>query len=154
LIEDKMGASVPRVDLVLARRIFRALHGAIRSGLVRACHDLSEGGLGVAVAEMTFGSALGLELGLGRVPCAEPGLSPETLLWSESPSRFLVEVTVDDVESFEDWFRDLPAACVGRVLEQELVRIIGLTGEQLLAEPVTSLKAVWQQAGLAREGLA
>ena len=151
LIENKLGASVPQVDLVLARRIFRALHGAIRSGLVRACHDLSEGGLGVAAAEMTFGSPFGLELDLGRVPCAEPGLSCETLLWSESPSRFLVEVTADDGKTFEDCFKDLPAAHVGRVLEQGLVRIIGPTGEQLLAESVTSLKAVWQQAGFVRE---
>jgi phosphoribosylformylglycinamidine synthase len=102
---------------------------------------------------MAFGSNLGLELDLGRVPCAEPGLSPDTLLWSESPSRFLVEVATDDVETFEDRFRDLPAACVGRVLEQELIRISGPTGEQLLAEPVASLKAVWQQTGFAKEGL-
>src|SRR5262249_45936130 len=48
------GGEVPKVDLALAPRIFQRLHAAIQQGLVRSCHDLSEGGLAVAIAEMAF----------------------------------------------------------------------------------------------------
>ena len=49
-----------------APRVYRALHRAIAAGWVRACHDLSEGGLAVAAAEMCIGGRLGLELRLRR----------------------------------------------------------------------------------------
>src|SRR5262249_55817697 len=54
LVHGMTGGDVPRVDTAIAPRIFRALHAAITGGLVRACHDLSEGGLAVAAAEMAF----------------------------------------------------------------------------------------------------
>jgi phosphoribosylformylglycinamidine synthase len=151
LIEGRLGARVPRVDLALARRIFRALHRAIATGLVRACHDLSEGGLGVAAAEMTFGSQLGVEIDLRGVPCA--GFEPdvETILWSESPSRFLVEVAPADVEPFEALFSDLPFGGVGSVLGQAELRITGLAGETLLAEQTTKLKSAWRRVVFSTE---
>src|SRR5436853_6466432 len=64
LVKDIEGGAVPRVDCELAPRIFRALHRAIESGCVRSCHDLSEGGLAVASAEMAFAGGLGVELHL------------------------------------------------------------------------------------------
>ncbi len=149
LVEDKVGANVPRVDLARAQETFARLHRAIRDGLVRSCHDLSEGGLGVAAAEMTFGSDLGLELDLRAVPYAGPPASADTLLWSESPSRFLVEVLPNAAATFEESLGMVPAACVGRVSAQRLLRVVGLSGEELLAEPVTSLKAIWQREAFA-----
>jgi phosphoribosylformylglycinamidine synthase len=47
---------------------YRALHAAMRAGLVRACHDCSEGGLAVAAAEMVIGGGLGLALRLAGTP--------------------------------------------------------------------------------------
>ena len=54
LVNGLSGGQVPTVDADVARETFAAMHRAIRAGLVRACHDLSEGGLAVAVAEMAF----------------------------------------------------------------------------------------------------
>src|SRR5262249_4065172 len=59
LVHGLSGGTVPVVDQQLAPRIFRALHEAIRQGKVRACHDLSEGGLAVAAAEMAFAGGVG-----------------------------------------------------------------------------------------------
>jgi phosphoribosylformylglycinamidine synthase len=112
--------------------------------LVCACHDLSEGGLGVAAAEMTFGASLGLDLDLQRVP-AEGDIDMAALLWSESPSRFLVEVAPEHSAAFEQCFADLPAARVGVVSEGGELRIRGLAGEIVLAEPVAALKAAWRR---------
>ncbi len=73
---------------------YRRLHAAIRSGAVRSCHDLSEGGLAVALAEMCIGGRLG-----ARVD-ALPHTDVATALFSESTGRLLVEVEPDDVEAF------------------------------------------------------
>ena len=66
LVHNLKGGHVPRVDPVVARDTFAAVHRAIDEGLVRACHDLSEGGLAVAIAEMAFAGGLGAAIELGQ----------------------------------------------------------------------------------------
>jgi phosphoribosylformylglycinamidine (FGAM) synthase-like enzyme len=77
--------------------LYRALHRAMRAGLVCACHDLSEGGLAVAAAEMCIGGRLGLALAL-------EASDPLAMLFSESNGRLLVEVRPADREAFEAHF--------------------------------------------------
>ncbi len=127
----------PQPDLGLAPFLVDALHRAMDLGLVLACHDLSEGGLGVAAAEMVFGSGLGLEVDLARVPAAGP-LPDLARLFSETPTRFLVEVAPDRIGDFGGQFRALPWAPVGRVLAEEVLRVLdgerevlSLAGEDL-----------------------
>ncbi|MBY0228246.1 MAG: phosphoribosylformylglycinamidine synthase subunit PurL [Gemmataceae bacterium] len=81
------GGKVPRPDLALAPKLLAALHKAITAGLVRSCHDLSEGGLAVAVAEMAFAGGLGADLS----STGAPGLPDEAALFAETPTRFLLE---------------------------------------------------------------
>jgi phosphoribosylformylglycinamidine synthase len=137
-------SSVPKVDLATAPRLFAALHQASAAGLVRACHDLSEGGLGVAAAEMAFAGMLGLRLDLGAAP-RTPGLDDDaTLLFSESPSRLLVELRPDDAPAFEAALAGLPYARIGEVtLALELV-IAGVAGGEALRADLGELKAAWQ----------
>ena len=73
---------------------YRALHQAILAGLVRACHDLSEGGLAVALAEMCIGGRLGATV--NDLP--HPELA--TALFAESTGRLLVEVAPADLTRF------------------------------------------------------
>ena len=95
LVHGIKGGSVPAVDMLIAPRVFRALHSAIQRGLVRSCHDLSEGGLAVAVAEMSFAGGIGADI--TQTP-AEPDV---VALFAESPSRFLVEVRPQHAAEFE-----------------------------------------------------
>ena len=67
-LKGYLGASVPKVKGAKAKRTFKAVTKAIDSGLIKSCHDLSEGGLAVAAAEMAFAGGYGLELDLGKVP--------------------------------------------------------------------------------------
>src|SRR5262249_11028961 len=86
LMIGQQGGAVPQPHLGLAQRIFQRLHEASRRGLVRSCHDLSEGGLAVALAEMAFAGGIGADvthLGAGD-------LADEVLLFSESTTRFMV----------------------------------------------------------------
>ena len=62
------GGDVPRVDLMMAPRLFHLIHSAIEAGLLRSCHDLSEGGLAVALAEMAMAGGFGVESDLTAVP--------------------------------------------------------------------------------------
>ena len=144
LLEGRLGTGVPRVDLAAAGRIFRGLHRAMAQGLVRACHDLSEGGLGVAAAEMTFGGMLGLDLRLADVVRDSNELDDDVLLWSESPTRFLVEVAPDDVPAFEALLVDLPLAVIGEVSAEARLHIAGAAGDPLIDAAVTELKDIWR----------
>ena len=75
-----------------AARCFAAIHAAIKRGLLRSCHDLSEGGLAVALAEMAFAGGFGAAVTLTDVPRDADAASDFVLLFSESPTRFVVEV--------------------------------------------------------------
>jgi phosphoribosylformylglycinamidine synthase len=71
------GGAVPQVDLASAKVRYELLHQAMRQGMVNACHDLSDGGLAVALAEMCIGGRLGARVNLDRVP--SQGFVPEDL---------------------------------------------------------------------------
>ncbi len=105
------GGRVPRPDLAVAPRLLRALAAAMRERLVLACHDLSEGGLAVAAAEMAFAGGLGCELDLAAIALESPGrgFDPDSVkLYAESATRFLVEVSDDAAPRFEAHFASLP----------------------------------------------
>ena len=122
---------------------FRALHAASAGGLVRACHDPSEGGLAVALAEMALGGELGAELDLTRVP-ATNGLADAALAFSESLSRFIVEVAPTDAAAFERVFAGLPCALAGRVATDDRVRLLGLEGQPFVATTLADIEHAWR----------
>ena len=74
-----VGNRVPRVDSQRALALYRGLNAAMRKGLVRSCHDCSDGGLGVALAETAFAGELGMSVDLRQVPC-DGALADDVLL--------------------------------------------------------------------------
>ncbi len=73
---------------------YRHLHAAMRAGLIESCHDLSEGGLAVAIAEMCIAGRLGATID------ALPHDDLTTALFAESCGRLVVEVEPQHVEAF------------------------------------------------------
>ncbi|MFO0919047.1 MAG: AIR synthase-related protein [Planctomycetaceae bacterium] len=143
LIHRSAGGTVPRVDLATAPKIFRALHGAIRQSLVRSCHDLSEGGLAVAAAEMAFAGGLGIDLDLAPLRDAAGIESPAVLLFSESMSRFLVEVPSHLSREFEALFEGLPLVQLGEVTAAPRVRAFDAAGSVVIDADCQALKSAW-----------
>lgn len=148
LVQGHSGGHVPRVDAAAARRLFGTMHSAIRDGLLRACHDLSEGGLAVAAAEMAFSGGLGLHLDLDAatqaLPATEAQLAPhDVLLFSESPSRFLCEVRPQDRDAFVQAMRDMPCCHVGQVTADQQLRITH-QGGTLIDQPIQALRQTWR----------
>ncbi len=113
----EIGTSVPQSYPAPLDRL-RALHGAIAAGLVRACHDLSEGGLAVALAEMCIGGGLGAEINLSSIP-PQSSITNTQLLFSESLGRFLIEVEPGHAVEFEAMLAGQPVASIGRVTAEK-----------------------------------
>lgn len=148
-LAGKPGGTVPRVDLARAPRVLAALHAAIRDGHVVSCHDLSEGGLAVAAAEMAFAGGLGLALELARVPREGDfaGLDLDSaLLYSESTTRFLVEVAPASAPHFEAALAGLPCTAIGTVEASPRLAITGTGGRALLEVPVAELRRAFHSS--------
>lgn len=143
-LKGVLGKSVPKVRLPQAKRTVEALLRAIDSGCVRACHDLSEGGLAVAAAEMAFSGGYGVELRLKNVLNAENTERNDFLLFSESNSRFLVEVPSNRAGSFESITKDVPRALVGDVTEERRFLVYGLKGERIVDAELNELMNAWK----------
>ncbi|MCI0358448.1 MAG: phosphoribosylformylglycinamidine synthase subunit PurL, partial [Planctomycetaceae bacterium] len=157
--EMHLAGHVPQVDPPLAKRTFAAVHEAIDQGLVRACHDPSEGGLAVALAEMAFAGGLGARIRLADVPHERathlPGTEWNTmLLFSESASRFLVEVAPASRANFERMLREanVPFAEIGEVTASDRLEIAWALRDddpapiELLVDlPIDQLKEAWQK---------
>ncbi len=119
--------TVPTVDVLTAKARYERLHRAIYERVVSACHDLSDGGLGVALAEMCIGGRLGAEVNLDAVPTVGE-LSLTELLFSESSSRLLVSVAPEKVDTFNAYMRGTIYACIGQVADNNKLYIKNASG--------------------------
>jgi phosphoribosylformylglycinamidine synthase len=131
---------IPEVDLETAPKLFRALHAAIRAGLVRSCHDVSDGGLLVAAAEMALAGEVGIDL-RERLISASTSAWAETLPYAESPTCWLVEVEPQNEDAFRTLFQNLPVALLGVTTVEPILR-----WSNDLEWPIADLKAAWQSA--------
>jgi len=138
-----VGRSVPRVEALKAVRMYDALSHAIERGLVRSCHDCSDGGLGVALAETAFAGGLGMKLELERVP-NDGVLREDFLLFSESQSRFVVTVEPKHQRSFETTMAQLPCARIGTVTAEPRLIMKGFGVRPVIDAAIADLKEAWQ----------
>jgi phosphoribosylformylglycinamidine synthase subunit PurSL len=134
---------VPEVEAGSALESMRALSAAIAKGLVAACHDLSEGGLAVAAAEMAFSGEIGACFDLDEVNRTKEVDSDEVVLFSESPSRFLIEVPEEKEKDFLKAMKGQPLKRIGSTLANPVVRIISMDGSTLFEEGLDGLKKRW-----------
>ena len=147
LVNQQTGGRVPQVDPALAKATFYAVHQAIRGGLVRSCHDLSEGGLAVALAEMAFAGGWGAAIELSAA--LHETDTDSAVLFSESNSRFLCEVATDAAADFESLFANaktnVSVTHIGSVTDGTNLVIRSESGELLIDLPLQKLKETWQK---------
>ncbi len=143
-LRGHLGSSVPRVDAASARRLYEALSLAMARGLVASCHDCSDGGLGVALAETAFAGDLGMDIDLRLVPGASD-LRDDVTLFSETPSRFVVTVQAEHAVVFEAALQGLPWAAIGHVAATHAFRVVGRSGEPIIEAGINQLKTAWQK---------
>ncbi|MGA3112172.1 MAG: phosphoribosylformylglycinamidine synthase subunit PurL [Candidatus Bathyarchaeia archaeon] len=139
-----LGASVPKVKGTKAKHTYKAVTKTIDLGLIKSCHDLSEGGLAVAAAEMAFSGGYGMEMDLRKVPGKALERS-DYVLFSESNSRFLVEVAERDKKNFEALMKNKTCAHVGKVTADERLVIHGLNGKVAVDASLADLRHSWKK---------
>jgi phosphoribosylformylglycinamidine (FGAM) synthase-like enzyme len=118
------------------------LSEAITKGYVSSCHDCSEGGAAVAISEMCIGGHIGANIFLAEMPQTENIRSYE-LLFSESPSRFIVEVRKENKENFEKIVQGVPYGLIGCVSGDEKLLIHDKNNDVVVGAALSELKQVW-----------
>jgi phosphoribosylformylglycinamidine synthase len=141
-IQDR-GGEVPQVDLLSARERYLTFYQVVQEGLVNACHDISDGGLAVALAEMAIGGGLGAEVHLDEVPVWPEDLKLEEILYSETASRLVVTVPREGQRSFER--RNAHQVCqrIGEVKEQPKLTFFA-HDERYLQDDLDELNKAWK----------
>jgi phosphoribosylformylglycinamidine synthase len=138
---------IPSVDGARALALYDAVLRAIDAGVVRSCHDCSEGGLAIAAAEMSFAGALGAEINLAQLPRSADVKRNDCALFSESNSRLLVEVEPERAKEFEAALKGVAFGRIGVFTQSPefVVKTMALDGSEILRENVFELKRVWQK---------
>ena len=125
--------------------MYRALTKAIGNGLVASCHDCSDGGLAVALAETAFSGGWGMDVDLAKVPT--DGIKrDDTILFSESQSRFVATIPRQKEKEFEQILSGHIFAPIGYVTEDEDFVIKGLNRKVVIRENIRELKHAWQKS--------
>jgi phosphoribosylformylglycinamidine synthase len=122
---------------------YRAFHAAVGEGLVRAAHDLSEGGLGVALAEMCIGGRLGASITLDPLLAAQPALDVIGALFAESNGRLLVAVAAEDADAFLRQMAGVWLARIGTVTAEPQLTVAA-SGSTIVSVSTARLVEAWQ----------
>lgn len=138
LLHGKIFGKAPELDLQIEAHRQAQLLTAIRAGIIQSAHDISEGGLGVAIAECLFGAT-----GVGATIKISGDPTTETELFSETQSRFIVSVRPEHKEQFEQF---VDAYLIGEVVNHPELQILTENGEKVVDASVNELLTAWKGA--------
>lgn len=140
LVTGGISGRPPQLDLQKEASLQQLVLTAIRQGLVKSAHDLSEGGLAVALAESCFGEEIGAMVELTTE------LRADVALFSESQSRILLSVDADQADAVLAMAEQLsvPARVIGKTGGARLV--VNVNGKEAVNAPLSDLKAAWKDA--------
>jgi len=145
-VQGLAGGNVPEVDSNNAKVLMDTLSRATDKGLVSSCHDCSEGGIGVAAAEMAFAGDFGMELQLSNLSSqlSDERRRDDILLFSESNTRFIVEVAPQNQAKFEKVMKNQPISLAGSIASSKKFKVNGLNDNAIIDIDITKLKEAWQ----------
>lgn len=132
-----MHGGVPRVSPELPS-LFEKLYKAIQQGKVLACHDISEGGIAVTLAEMCFGNNRGARINLDALGIDRP----DFLLFNETAGCFLIEIAAEQFDT--GLFFDIPHVVVGRTMRESVITIQH-NSNTLCQLSINELRSAWQR---------
>jgi len=142
LLRDINGGRVPKTDIDVLKRCIDGLLLAINNSVVRSCHDVSEGGIAVCVAEMAMGNNVGATIDLANIP----GKGREdVLLFSETVTRWIVSVQKDNKEKFETLLTssNTPFALIGKTQKNKVC--FKLKDKIIINEDISILYHQWNK---------
>jgi len=146
LVTGMRGEQGVQVDCESALRCYRMINDCQKLGLVRSAHDCAEGGLAVALAEMCFGGRLGAQVRLTQeLAATDADIDDTTLLFAESASRIVIEVSPHHEAEVIRRFEGLPLVEIGAVVNQPRLGVTALDGSSLLDEAIDELRTSWRE---------
>lgn len=134
---------IPKIDFKKAYSLYKKIYRAIAEDLVSACHDISEGGLMVTLAEMCFGGNFGAKIVLDNIP-APQDKTLEALLFGESGGRFVVEVEKSKTKKFEKALDNISFGLLGETVRGNLMRV-NYQKKSIVTVDIGELKNIWQK---------
>lgn len=140
-VTDGSSNNLPKVDKELLPKVLESVENAITNGTVLSCHDVSEGGVITAVAEMCFGGDVGADV---WIPYDERN-TKEEFLFNETAGTFIVEV--DSGTDISELFKDVPCRVIGSTKTSKQIRVDqSFYGgeERLFVADLDELKQAWQ----------
>ena len=139
-----VGANVPEVHLEESAALYKALSISIKKGIIASAHGIYRGGLGVHLAMTAMAGELGMDINLADVPCKDVD-SNDVILFSESSGRFIITINPENRQSFEQIFKGLSWACIGKVTADKRLIINGVDKIKIADIKVADLKKAWQE---------
>ncbi len=133
---------VPKVNKKIAKDVFMNLSKSIEKKLVESCHDLSEGGFAAAVSEMCIGGGLGAIIFLDEIPKTE-GILDYEILFSESPTRFIVEVDKNKKEEFESEMGNVSFGIIGCISDDQRLVVQNKENKEIINLEIEELRKSW-----------
>ncbi len=128
-------SNIPKPDLSSATKVFSSITSGIKSSKILSCHDISEGGLATALAEMCFGGNCGAEISIKGFKYPD-----HQILFSETPGTFLVEV--ENEKAAKKLFAKVPNTILGKTIKSDTIIV---KGSKTIKVSASSLKNSWQK---------
>ena len=141
---EQLGLHAPQVNFKRAVKAYQAVEKANKSGLMASLHDCSEGGLAVALAEMAFAGGLGATVLLKKLPYKGTQKREDVMLFSESNSRFIAEVSPSHEKTLAKIFKGIPMAKIGTVEASPELIVYGLKDQPVINANINELKEIWK----------
>ena len=135
-LHGQTGSNLPHIDLSILPGVLDAVHRAINKGYVLACHDISEGGLAAALAEMGFGGGLGARITIPQ------GHRPDFFLFNETAGCFLIELSAET--NAYDLFAGVPYDVLGQTIAEPVIEARHAC-DKLFRLNLALLKEAWQR---------
>jgi phosphoribosylformylglycinamidine synthase len=129
---------VPKVDFIILKNSIDSMLAAMEAGLISACHDIADGGLGVAISEMCIGGDVGTTIDLTGIA----DLRSDIKLFSESNTRWLAEVPNGKEQEFEELMK-VPVFKMGTVGGSNL-HVVD-SDKTIIDVNISSLRKSWNQ---------
>jgi phosphoribosylformylglycinamidine synthase subunit PurSL len=133
----------PKVRGQTAKKTFKCLEKAIRTGIIKSCHDISDGGIGCSLAESSFAGGFGVDVNLSYIP-AIGIFRDDFLLFSESPSRFIVTIQEENLKRFRRIFSTIPFGIIGKTRKDQGFTLRGIHGNTIIDTRIDLLNKAWQ----------
>jgi phosphoribosylformylglycinamidine synthase len=142
-IIKKEGGTVPKTDTKVLKNCMNSILSLIQKGLILSCHDVSEGGIGVCITEMAIGGDIGATVDISKIG---NGLRSDFKLFSESNTRWILEVKKEKQKDFEKYLKNkvIPYKKIGKIIDDSL--IIKDNKELIINLKIQDIRNHWKNA--------